>query len=130
MRCLTCRIRHKLSIKHIICIKLERAKCFRICLTFDISGVECDVKRFHIAFDTPKTPFYLPIPENFPLSYLVVFDFSPDLLNLVEFQQTLCGTLALGKDNLGYFHAKIQKMIFCNFVLIQIQTFYIHWHYR
>ena len=35
---------------------------FDIVRPFDILGVECDVKRFHIAIDTPKIPFYLPNP--------------------------------------------------------------------
>ena len=72
---------------------------FDIVRPFNILGVECDVKRFHIAFDTPKTPFYLPNPRLFPLSNFVIFDFSPDLSNLIEFQQTPCGTLALVTGN-------------------------------
>ena len=40
---------------------------FYIVRTFNNLGVECDVKQFHIAFDKPKTPFYLPIPETFSL---------------------------------------------------------------
>ena len=38
---------------------------FNIVRSFNILGVKCDVKQFHIAFDTPKTPFYLPNPETF-----------------------------------------------------------------
>ena len=52
---------------------------FDIVRPFDILGVECDVKRFHIAFDTPKTPFYLPNPDTFFLvefgRIFVAFDF-------------------------------------------------------
>ena len=43
---------------------------FDIVRPFDILGVECDVKRFHIAFGTLKTQFHLPNPETF---FLVKF---------------------------------------------------------
>ena len=51
MRCLTCRIQQKLSIKQIICINSNAQSVFDIVRPFNILGVECDVKRFHIAFD-------------------------------------------------------------------------------
>ena len=40
-------------------------RVFNIVPPFDILGVECDVKRFNIAFDMPKIPFYLPNPATF-----------------------------------------------------------------
>ena len=39
---------------------------------FNILAVEYDVKRFHMAVDTPKSAFYLPNPVTF---FLVAFDF-------------------------------------------------------
>ena len=67
MRTFKCRIQQKLSIKLILCIKSKAQSVFDIVRPFDILGVECDVKRFHIAFATPKTPIYLPKPETFSL---------------------------------------------------------------
>ena len=70
MQTFKCRIQQKLSIKLILCIKSNAQSVFDIVRPFDILGVECDVKRFHIAFDTLKTQFYLPNPETF---FLVKF---------------------------------------------------------
>ena len=75
---------------------------FDIVRPFEILGVECDVKRFHIAFVMPKISFYWPNPRLFSMSNLVefqlnlvVFDFFQYLSNRVEFLQTPCETLVL-----------------------------------
>ena len=60
MRPSNSRIRHKLSIKLLICIKSYAQSVFDIVRPFDILAVECDLKRSHIAFDTNQlTPFLL-----------------------------------------------------------------------
>ena len=59
------RIRHNLSIKLVICIKLYAQRVFNIVRPFDILAVECDLKRSHIAFDMKKIPSFLPNPATF-----------------------------------------------------------------
>ena len=65
MRPSNSRIRHKLSIKLLICIKSYAQSVFDIVRPFDILAVECDLKRSHIAFDTNQLTPFLPNPVTF-----------------------------------------------------------------
>ena len=65
MRPSNSRIRHKLSIKLLICIKSYAQSVFDIVRPFDILAVECDLKRSHIAFDTNQLTPFLPNPVIF-----------------------------------------------------------------
>ena len=65
MRPSNSRIRHKLSIKLLICIKLYALSVFDVVRPFNILAVECDLKRSHIAFDTNQLTPFLPNPATF-----------------------------------------------------------------
>ena len=65
MRPSNSRMRHKLSIKLLICIKSYAQSVFDIVRPFDILAVECDSKRSHIAFDTNQLTPFLPNPVTF-----------------------------------------------------------------
>ena len=65
MRPSNSRMRHKLSIKLLICIKSYAQSVFDIVRPFDILAVECDLKRSHIAFDTNQLTPFLPNPVTF-----------------------------------------------------------------
>ena len=58
-------MRHKLSIKLLICIKSYAQSVFDIVRPFDILAVECDLKRSHIAFNTNQLTPFLPNPVTF-----------------------------------------------------------------